>query len=372
MLADDSVSVRNAAAFTRIAKTAFREHENFVPKARIAVKLIAQFAGGRSNPALLSHIDHVWREIVNVHCPHCQRPLTPPSKASGEPIRCPNCGGLATLPDTARRTPASPQFDDELAPSAMTSQSEVTIQWRPRKKPVVGVRTTLAGLAVCVLAIGAVWTVQEIKLWLNRVRQAEAQAQAAPATSLESPAAPDPSRPTWLPEAALHAQLGDEVGLQRYRLRIPKQFSQFTVRQPAWLPKGGSFYANSWLQMPERQALIVVSVTNYPRHEAPGDDLEAALERFYDRLQRNVRAANFSSGSSEIGFLAGERFIKGSFSGRIKFDQDLPRVDRSGQVLIHLDGISEVAIYYFCNRDADRELFKLLEASLLTLRTSQP
>lgn len=309
---------------------------------------------------------------MNVHCPHCQWPLEPPSKASGEPLRCPNCGGLATAPKTARRTSTSPQFDDLLASSARASPSEVTIRWRSRKKRIVGTRAILAGLAVCVLAVGAVWTVQEIKLWLNRMRQADAEARAAPPESPAAPPVPDPSRPTWLPEAALHAQLGDEVGIQRYRLRIPKKFSPFAVRQPVWLPKGGSFYANSWLQTPERQALIVASMTNYPRQEPAGDDLEAALERFYDRLQRNVRAANFMAGSSEVGFLAGERFIKASFSGRIKFDQDQPRVDRSGQVLIHLEGNSEVAIYYFCNRDADRELFKQLETSLLTLRTSQP
>ena len=54
----------------------------------------------------------------------------------------------------------------------------------------------------------------------------------------------------------------------------------------------------------------------------------------------------------------------------MRFDEDLPRVDRSGQVLIHLEEHSEVAIYFLCDADVDRDFYRRLEASLLTLRTS--
>ncbi|HUY91039.1 MAG TPA: hypothetical protein VMV10_20040 [Pirellulales bacterium] len=225
-------------------------------------------------------------------------------------------------------------------------------------------------MAVCLLVVATVWTVQQVSRWLKRARQEQAEALATPPVPASAPLPPDPSRPTWLPDAALHAQLGDEVGIQHYRLRIPREFSPVPVRQPAWLPRGCSYFANSWLEIPKRRALIVASLTKCPSAQTAGDDLKAALERFYNRLQSNVRATSFSTGSSEIGYLAGESFIKASFSGRIKFDQDLPRVDRSGQVLIHLEGNSEVAIYFLCDRDADRELFRQLEASLLTLRAS--
>jgi hypothetical protein len=116
--------------------------------------------------------------------------------------------------------------------------------------------------------------------------------------------------------------------------------------------------------------LIVASVTIHSHAQPADDNLEAALERFFDRLQRNVRATSFAKRSSEIGFLAGEPFIKASFSGRMRFDEDLPRVDRSGQVLIHLEENSEVAIYFLCDADVDHDFYRRLEASLLTLRTS--
>lgn len=75
---------------------------------------------------------------------------------------------------------------------------------------------------------------------------------------------------------------------------------------------------------------------------------------------------------SEIGYLAGKRFVKAKFSGSIKFDQDLRRVDCTGEVLINLEGDSEFTVYYLCGTDAGRELYLQLEASLLTLRTSGP
>jgi len=269
------------------------------------------------------------------------------------------------MPASASAKRAAPNPRDWLAAEAAPQQAGATIQWRKRKKRLSALPVILVGAAGCLVVVGAIWAAQQI----TQALKALSQEQAAAAVPSPQPS-PDPSQPTWLPDAALHAQLGDEGGIQQYRLRLPRQFEPFPVRQPAWLPKGSSYYAASWLEAPERRALIVASVTKHANAQPADDNLEAALERFYDRLQRNVRATRFAKGASETGFLAGEPFIKASFSGRMRFDEDLPRVDRSGQVLIHLEENSEVAIYFLCNADVDRDFYRRLEASLLTLRTS--
>lgn len=302
---------------------------------------------------------------MNVICPHCQRPIGPPIEPSHEPLRCPSCGGLAAATQ-ARVRRESPQFDDLLSTPALPQNSGVTLPRRPRRKRTVGLRTILAGAAVCFLILAAVWTVQEVRRWWNRFQGAQQEAVAN--DDLEPPL--DPSRPTWPPDPALVAELSGEAGIQRYVLRIPGDFAEFPVRQPRWLPPRASFYANSWLQVPERQALIVASMTKYPNAEMAGSDLEAALERFYERMQSNVQATAFEKGSTAYGYLGGEKFIKGAFSGRIRFDRDLPRAKRSGQVLIHLEGNEEIVVYFLCDSGVEHDLFRRLETSLRTLRPS--
>jgi len=334
---------------------------------RIALLSVARFVVGRSNRRWFQRFTHVWREIVNVLCPHCKRPIQSTGATSTGPIQCEECGGLVSMPASASAKRAAPNSQDWLAAPA-PPQTGATIQWRKRKQRLSQLPVILAAAAGCLLVVGVIWAAQQITQALKGLSQE--QAGAAPVARVQAPASPDPSQPTWLPDAALHAQLGDEAGIQHYRFRIPRDFKPFPVRQPAWLPKGSSYYAASWLEAPERRALIVASVTKHANAQPADDNLEAAIERFYDRLQRNVRATRFAKGASEIGFLAGEPFIKASFSGRMRFDEDLPRVDRTGQVLIHLEENSEVAIYFLCNADVDRDFYRRLEASLLTLRTS--
>jgi hypothetical protein len=258
---------------------------------------------------------------------------------------------------------------DLLSAAARQAESNVTLIWRQPKKPWINPRWALAAVAGFSILIAAAWSVRAASRWLGRLQQARESAALTP--RVEVPA-PSPSRPTWLPDAALHAQLGDEVGLQQYRLRIPRKLISFPVRQPAWLPEAGHYIATSWMKQPEKDAMVLCSVLKYPSAELCGDDLEAALERFYGRMRRNASASNFSAKRSEIGYLAGKRFVKAKFSGSIKFDQDLRRVDCGGEVLINLEGDTEFTVYYLCGSDSSRELYLQLEASLLTLRTSGP
>ena len=186
---------------------------------------------------------------MNVLCPHCKRPIQPPGAPSVGAIRCEACGVLVSLPASASAKRQCTSSQDWLAEPAAPQQAGATIQWRKRKKRLSALPVAIAGAAGCLLVVGVIWAAQQITQALKALSQE--QAVAAPVARVQSPESPpDPSQPTWLPDAALHAQLGDEAGIQHYRFRIPRDFKPFPVRQPAWLPKGSSYYAASWLEAP--------------------------------------------------------------------------------------------------------------------------
>lgn len=247
--------------------------------------------------------------------------------------------------------------------SGAISSTNVTIKWRsPRKRLISSRLAVIAASAVLFLSFAA-WGLH--RAWLRVLRAREATQTAV----TQAPPEIQQEQSTWLPDTAMAATLNGEAGIASYHFRTPADFSPFPLRQqPAWLPKGASYLGASWVQTPGRQALIVASQVRYPTAEMNGNDLSQALERFYNRMQRNVRASNFVTGASEIGSLAGKRFIKAAFSGSIKLDQDLPRQERAGLVLIHLEDNVELSFYFLCDAEGSRDLYRQLETSLLTLR----
>ncbi len=280
-----------------------------------------------------------------------------PSRTS---YRCTACGSAWSLLTT---TVASEQARDafDLSSGAISS-TNVTIKWRSPRKRLISIKLAVIAASAVLLLLFAGWGLH--RAWrVLRAREAKQTAvtQAPPDTQQE--------QSTWLPDPAIAATLNGEAGIASYHFRAPADFSPFPLRQqPAWLPRGASYLGASWIRTPGRQALIVASEIKYPTAEMNGDDLSQALERFYDRMQRNVRASNFVGDAGEIGSLAGKRFIKAAFSGAIKFDQDLPRQERAGQVLIHLEGNVEFTFYFLCDAEGSRDLYRQLETSLLTLR----
>jgi hypothetical protein len=227
----------------------------------------------------------------------------------------------------------------------------------------ISIKLAAIAASTVLLLLFAAWGLHHA--WLRALRASEAKQTAVTQAPREIQQEPS----TWLPVPAIAATLSGEAGIGSYHFRTPADFSAFPLRQqPAWLPRGASYLGASWIQTPGRQALIVASEVRYPTAQMNGNDLSQALERFCDRMQRNVRASNFVTGASEIGSLAGKPFIKAAFSGSIKFDQDLPRQARAGQVLIHLEDNAEFTFYFLCDAEGSRDLYRQLETSLLTLR----
>ncbi|HVX62600.1 MAG TPA: hypothetical protein VHC19_18420 [Pirellulales bacterium] len=299
-----------------------------------------------------------------MQCPHCNQPAQRLANAARLSYQCVVCGRIWRPRTTLGGPTGAPASLDPLS-GASAGESSVTIRWRaPPKRLITPTRAVLAA-ATCCLLLFAAWGVQKARHALSaRPEDEPAPVGQAP---LETPHA------SWMVDPAQAAQLGEEAGIGRYRLRIPEGFATFPVRQqPRWLPRNATFHGIGWLQTPERKALLVVHEVKYATAAANGADLEAALDRFYDRLQQHVRATGFSARPLQGGTLGDKPFIKGAFSGKLRFDQDLPRVERAGQVIIYLEGESEFTAYFFCDDDAGRELFSQLETALVTLRITGP
>lgn len=300
-----------------------------------------------------------------MHCPHCHQLVERSGKGANAAYTCAGCGRVWRPAAAPGAQPQNAAAFDALASPAAMSESTVTLKWRSRPKRIINPKLAAIAAAACVVLLLAAWGVRKISNRISHLwRSQPAAADAAPeGETLKS---------TWLPDPAIARWLGDETGISQHRFRVPREFSPFPRwQQPVWLPPHATLLCESWIRMPDRQALIVASEVKYATAEEHGGTLEAAFERFCDRMQRSVRAATFSTTEPESGYLDGKPFIKARFSGRIKFAQDLPRVDRAGQVLIGLDGATEFTLYFLCDADGSEELFRQLETSLLTLRTSE-
>lgn len=174
-------------------------------------------------------------------------------------------------------------------------------------------------------------------------------------------------------DVGLVHQLEKTFTVSGYTLILPKDFNADVLPQPFDVPRGGHFTGLRFRGPAGDAAQLVINIIDDP-NKANTDArttearLSEMLDGLFERMTRNSAAVGFARGKDQFGEMNGLPYVRTGFSGNFRDARKRPRNYRHGIALATFELSREVCLYFFCEEATDRHTYRLMEASLSTLR----
>lgn len=301
-------------------------------------------------------------------CPACGNSVTVPRPATPLPARCApgsqssTVASPAWLADAALDTGGDWLAGAAAAPAALGAGTTR----KPSRKASTSANSVLLGVAVVggLMLFACAGVIVVLLSAVPRTRKS-ASADVVQDQSIRVPA-PHSELSTWTADAALTAQLGEEVTFGRYSMRLPKSFTPVSLPDPE-LPLGTRLQKWAWAgpasRRGDRPMICAVIVENRLPFGQVDDDLDKVAELFQQRMERQPHVAPPQVYASQKGTFLDKPFL------RVQFRMSpSARFTIHGVALLGSDGNRAIDFQSSCTEDAQSDIYRLLETSLLTVR----
>lgn len=298
-----------------------------------------------------------------VRCPYCGSRSRARSDWAGKHVRCPGCGQAIAVPSHA---------PIEVVPVVLANDEPTTPVPRPRplglrsatqrrsKQPVIIILLVVGASLGGLMLLGCAGLVA----LLRNPRATAARLNAHVESAVESSIADVPGRPDWVADAELVAQLGPDVKFGGHAIRLPPGYSSLggapddsglsppetRTADQMWLSQMMPGLGFAAIRAELRQ---VPATTDGPEHfERRLPDELKELRNSYGN--RNLRA--------QAGRLGGKRAVRVTYTATTRQDShDCVKIFR-------FEGNRQLVLTLLCPSGADRRLYWLLEAAILSVR----